>query len=175
MTNHDPTPHPESDPFDDIARSIDIRLSIDEQRNLLDELNSRHEQIRQAGGITAVAIDKLPLDAVGNKPKIQLRRSLERPHGDHDPFIEKAFLRLTWTDQHRTTHNRFVEVGERVGQEIEPDAAFDHDQATLTFNQLDELGALKSEGILPNLQEDFGSIFDPSTAIMALRSPEHPS
>ena len=160
--------------FDDMVENLEVShdTTIEAQQELLEAIKQRHNAAQQEAGITLVAIDRLPMEAVGTEPEISLRRL--RP----SPDIEEMFLRINYsvqqsTQQRPVTKNVFISVAkQRTGEAVTPQKGFDTDQANLVFNQADELTSLQKEGYMPNLSADLSRIFDPRTAMM--RAPSQP-
>ena len=168
MTEHIDVNNTEpKDPFDEIVANLDITPSttVKEQRELLENIQQRQETARQAAGLTFVAIDHLPMEAIGHKYDISLRRLIP------EIGTEQMFFRIDYPAKDPATgkdfrRNIFVNIGQRSEGQVRPFEGFDLNQATLAFDQADELLDLQAQGILPDLQPDVGGIFNLSTGIM---------
>ena len=163
---------PDSNPvpnksFDDIVSGLEIspETTIESQQELLKEITQRHKAAQQEAGITLVAIDHLPLEAIGTQPEINLRRV--KP----SPDTEMMFLRVSYEIPRKgqlcLNKNIFLNVAEKsIDGNIVPQDGFDMNQAELVFHQAAELQALQKEGFLPRLSADLGSIDDLRSAMM---------
>ena len=157
--------------FDDIVENLEVPhdTTIEAQQELLEAIQQRHAANRQDAGITLVAIDQLPEEAIGTGPEISLRKW--KPSSD----TEEISLRINYaaqrsTQEHPVTKNIFISVAKkRDGEAVKPQYGFDISQATLVFNQTAELEDLRKNGYLPNLSADLTGIFDPRTSMT--RSP----
>lgn len=153
--------------FDDIVENFEVSppdRSIEAQRELLEAVQGRHDYARQEAGITLVAIDQIPMEAIGPNLDISLRRF--KPSTDS----EEMFLRINYPDQlgaqgHIITKNIFISLAtRRAGEDAVPGEGFDADQASLVFEQADELKRLQASYI-PNLSADLTHVFDLRTAM----------
>lgn len=160
--------------FDDIVQNFDVSpfdKSIEAQRELLEAVQGRHDYARQEAGITLVAIDQIPMEAIGPNLDISLRRV--KPSTDS----EEMFLRISYpvpqgNRGNPATKNFFISVAiRRSGEAAIPQDGFDADQASLVFEQADELKHLQSSHI-PNLSADLSHVFDLRSAMMA--APKQP-
>jgi len=162
--------------FDDIVENFEVSLpdkSIEAQRELLEAVIQRHNAAQQEAGITLVAIDQLPMEAVGANPDISLRRY--KPSTDS----EEMFLRINYPVQrgvqgNSVTKNIFISVAtKRTGEAAIPQEGFDNDQANLVFEQAAELKDLQKDGYIPNLSADLTHVFDLRTAMtLAPKQPD---
>ncbi len=166
MHNPEHTPQEPNDPFDDIVGELDItpEVSYESQKELFEAITRRHEAARQEADITRVAVDRLPLEAVGSSVNISLSRLLIRPG------TERLSLRVYYSvpspySTAPVARNSFLEVGERTNGTITELETFTPEQAHLVFSQADELTGLQAEGYLPDLYPDLGSIFNKNTAL----------
>jgi hypothetical protein len=163
------------DQFSDLVADIDItpEASHESQKTLFEAIKRRHDSERQDAEITRIAIDHLPLDAVGTGAGISLR--FVKP----DPKVEKIFLRINYpitskNSEAPVTQNIFLDIAQRSEGIITPINTFSPDQADLVFKQADELTLLRDQGYIPDLTADLSDIFDLSTA-MRKYVPPNPS
>lgn len=161
MSEHQPAPHNEPT-FEEIVQGIDAP-SIESQQEILKDLKERHQAERDQAAITREVLRSLPDEILDNQLTMELGRSFiagtEKTNGAS--VKHTAYIKVLWNESKgyaTTRRSAKVDIATLDGNELIPANGYTPLQAKLVFDQLEEIAALRSEGILPNLGSNLYSI-----------------
>lgn len=176
MSEFEPKPQHEIDSeFNELVDgfSMDSQQppAISEQQEILSDIQEQHRENLQESGILAVVVDRVPESFVGNgdQPRVSLRRVMHRHPSGAD--ITEADISVgywdTKTDGTKIWHTMQIPVAQEIDNEIRPLSGFDQSHADLAFSHIEELAGLKKRGVLPNLNPNLDTIYNPNTGLSA--------
>lgn len=148
--------------------------SLEDQELMLAGILERHHAERSEAGLTTVAVDLLPVEAVSGNRTLRLSL-IEVVVGSPKDPQRTVELQAIWSEPRQANgdqvqfRRQFIPVCKRFSDgRIEQAKRFDGGQARTACKQIDELKGLKTEGVLPAYQPSTATLSDPSRAI-ALR------
>jgi hypothetical protein len=168
MSHEHTPPQKPNDGFDELVAHMGPP-TIESQRELFDDVRSRHFADWQDTGIMTKVVDEMHM-AVGERAVVLTR--ILKDNGEGFPTEIHRF-RVSYVDvieidpEYKNTRlsTKFIEVSRTKDSVHVPQPPFDGADALLVAYQMGELEDLRDRGDLPNLSPDLSGIADPSLGL----------